>query len=142
MDWDKLKIFHAVAEAGRHRLQRLRACLGRHPQPPPRRDGEGLRDRGLWRSRRGGALRRHVPRFPVRRPAAWRHGGWPRSHRDVAVRHHEFARDLAIPDEPAGGGFADGRAERADRKAVAGAACQGEPAEQVGRALRSGRRCE
>ena len=76
----------------------------------PGSDGEGVRDRGLWREGRRRAFRRHVSRVPVRRPAAWRHGGRCRPHRDAALRHHEPARDLAVPDEPAGRGPADGRA--------------------------------
>ena len=76
----------------------------------PRGDGEGVRDRGLWREGRRRAFRRHVPRVPVRRAAAWRHGGRRRPHRDAALRHHEPARNLAVPDEPAGRGPADGRA--------------------------------
>ena len=76
----------------RHRLQRLRDRLGRHPQPPARDDGEGVRDRRLWRGDRGRALRRHVPRLPVRRAAAWRHGGGHRPHRHAALRREEPAR--------------------------------------------------
>ena len=94
----------------RHRLQRLRDRLRWHPQPPPRGDGEGVRDRGLWREGRGRAVRRHVPRVPVRRPAAWRHGGRRRPHRDAALRHDEPARDLTVPDEPASRRPADGGA--------------------------------
>jgi aspartyl-tRNA synthetase len=37
-----------------------------------------------WRRRRRGALRRHLPRLPVRRAAAWRHGGRHRPHRHAA----------------------------------------------------------
>ncbi|MGY4332436.1 hypothetical protein ACVWWG_006853 [Bradyrhizobium sp. LB7.2] len=58
----------------RHHLQRVRDCLGRHPQPRTGSHGEGVRDRRLWRAGSGRSLRRHVPRFPVRRAAAWRHG--------------------------------------------------------------------
>ena len=36
----------------RHRLQRRRAELGRHPQPPARHHGQGVRDRRLCRARR------------------------------------------------------------------------------------------
>ena len=36
----------------RHRLQRHRAVVGRHPQPRSRRDAEGLRDRRAMRARR------------------------------------------------------------------------------------------
>ena len=59
----------------RHGLQRLRGRLRRDPQPPPGRDEEGLRHRRLRGERARGALRRHVPRLPVRGAAAWRHGG-------------------------------------------------------------------
>jgi aspartyl-tRNA synthetase len=79
----------------RHRLQRLRDRLRRHPQPPARGDGEGVRDRRLWRKGRGRALRRHVPRVPVRRAAAWRHGGGRRSHRHAAVRHQNL-REISL----------------------------------------------
>ena len=103
----------------RHHLQRLRDRLRRHPQPPARGDGEGVRDRGLWREGRGRALRRHVPRVPVRRAAAWRHGGRRRSHCHAAVRHHQPARNLAVPDEPARRRPADGRAFGGRAEAVA-----------------------
>ena len=103
----------------RHRLQRLRDRLRRHPQSQAGSDGEGVRDRGLWRERRGRAFRRHVPRIPVWRAAAWRHGGGRRSHRHAAVRHHQPARNLAVPDEPAGRRSADGRAIRRHAEAVA-----------------------
>ena len=56
----------------RHRLQRRRADLGRHPQPPPRHHGQGVRDRRLPARGAGGALRRHVPRLPLRGAAARR----------------------------------------------------------------------
>ncbi len=35
----------------------------------------------------GRPLRRHVSRVPVRRAAAWRHGGGRRPHRDAALRY-------------------------------------------------------
>ena len=41
---------------------------------------------GLDASRRRGALRRPLPRLPVRRAAAWRHGGRHRPHRHAARR--------------------------------------------------------
>ena len=119
----------------RHHLQRLRDRIRRHPQPPPGGDGEGVRDRGLWRKGRGRALWRHVPRVPVRRPAAWRHGGGRRSHRHAVVRHHEFARNLAVPDEPAGDGPVDGSA--IGRRAEA-AARVAHPAQSAGQRLAHG----
>ena len=93
---------------------------GGDPQPPSRGDGEGVRDRGLWREGRassefGGMYRA----LPVRRAAAWRHGGRRRPHRHAALRHHEPARNLAVPDEPAGRGSADGRAVGGHAEAVA-----------------------
>ncbi len=59
----------------RHRLQRHRAVLGRHPQPPARHHVQGVRDRRLRRGRGRAALRRHVQRLPAtarRRTAARR----------------------------------------------------------------------
>ena len=94
----------------RHRLQRRRTVVGRDPQPPPRHHGEGVRDRRL---RRGGAaseVRQHVPRLPVRRPAAWRHRAWRRPHRHASRGRGEPARGRALPDEPARRGRYDGRA--------------------------------
>ena len=85
----------------RHRLQRLRDRLGRRAQPRAGSDGEGVRDRRLWREGRGRAVRRHVPRIPVWRAAAWRHGGRRRPHCHAALRYDQPARDLAVPDEPA-----------------------------------------
>ena len=84
---------------------------GVDPQPPPRYDGEGLRDRRARRrpsveARFGGML----PRVPVRRAAARRHGGRHRPHRHAAGRRQEPARGHAVPDEPAGQRPADGRA--------------------------------
>src|SRR5207253_10164744 len=55
----------------------------------------------------------------VRRPAAWRHGRRRRSHRHAPVQHDEFARNLAISDEPARRRPADGRAIGSDAEAVA-----------------------
>ena len=49
-----------------------------------------------------GAVRRALPRVPVRRAAAWRHGGRHRPHRHAAGRRQEPARDHDVPDEPAG----------------------------------------
>ena len=49
-----------------------------------------------------GALRRPLPRLPLRRPAAWRHGGRHRPHRHAARRREEPARGHHVPDEPAG----------------------------------------
>src|SRR5690606_30964677 len=58
-------------------------------------------------------LRRHVPRLPVWRAAAWRHGSRRRPHRHAPVQRDQPARDLAVPHEPAGARRADGRAVRA-----------------------------
>ncbi len=68
-----------------------------HPQPPARGDGEGLRDRGLQRADGHRPVRRHVPRLPVWRAAAWWHGGRHRPHRHAARRRAEPARDRAFP---------------------------------------------
>ena len=100
----------------RHRLQRLRTRLGRDSQPSSRGDAEGLRDRGLRRRDGGRAIRRHVPRVPVWRPAARRDGGGRRPHRDAARGRAEPARGGAFPDEPARRGPAHGRAVAARRR--------------------------
>ena len=84
-----------------------------------RGDGEGVRDRGLWRKGSGRAVRRHVPRVPVRCTAAWRYGGGRRPYRDASLRHDQFARNLAIPDEPAGRRPVDGRSFGGRAEAVA-----------------------
>ena len=79
----------------RHGLQRLRDRLRRHPQPSAGNHGQGVRD---WsaRPRDGrGALRRPLPRLPVRRAAAWRHGGRHRPRRHAAGRRQEPARSHA-----------------------------------------------
>ena len=89
-------------EPVRHRLQRLRDRLGRDPQPQGGDHEEGLRDRRLRRGCAGGEVRRHASRAPVRRAAAWRHGGRRRPHRHAALRREEPARDHHVPDEPAG----------------------------------------
>ena len=50
------------------------------------------------------------------------HGGMAagrRSHRHAALRHHQLARNLAVPDEPAGRRPADGRAFGGHAEAVA-----------------------
>jgi aspartyl-tRNA synthetase len=60
-----------------------------------------------------------VERFGGMYRAAWRHGGRPRPHRDAPLRHHQPARDIAVPDEPAGGRPAHGRAERGCAQTVA-----------------------
>ena len=49
----------------------------------------------------------------------------------LMVGRQESARSDAVPDESAGGGFAHGRAVRGVGAAVAGPACQAEPAEEV-----------
>ena len=49
----------------------------------------------------------------------------------LSVRHHQFARNIAVPDEPAGGGLADGRAERGHAEAAARAAHQAESAAEL-----------
>ena len=89
-------------EPVRHRLQRLRDRLRRHPQPQAGDHAQGLRHRRLRRQHPGGAVRRHAARAAVRRAAAWRHGGRPRPHRHAALRRGEPARDHHVPDEPAG----------------------------------------
>ena len=64
-------------ESVRHRLQRLRDRLGRHPQPQAGDHAQGLRHRRLRRQRAGGAVRRHAARAAIsarRRMAAWRPG--------------------------------------------------------------------
>ena len=94
----------------RHGLQRLRDRLGRHPQPSARDHGQGLRDRRPIRGDGGGEVRRPLPRVPVRRAAAWRHGCRHRPHRHAAGRRQEPARDHDVPDEPAGTGSPDERA--------------------------------
>ena len=59
---DKDKLLAHQGDPVRHRLQRHRAVVRRDPQPSPRRDEEGLRDRRLsaktcWRQKFGGMLR-------------------------------------------------------------------------------------
>ena len=56
----------------RHRLQRHRIVLRRDPQPSPRRDEEGVRDRRLSGGCAGGEVRRHAARAPLGAPP---HGG-------------------------------------------------------------------
>ena len=57
----------------RHHLQRLRDRVRRHPQSSARGDGEGVRDRRLWREMSSSASAAcSAP--SVRRAAAWRHG--------------------------------------------------------------------
>src|SRR6185503_13761692 len=93
--------------------------------------GEGLRDRRLRREGGHGAVRRHVPRVPVRRAAPRRHGGGRRPHRDAALRRAEPARDHALPDEPEGGRPAPRRALRGDAQAAARASHPAEPAGEM-----------
>ena len=56
----------------RHRLQRDRTVLGRHPQPPAGHHAPRLRHRRLRGRARGGAVRRHAERLPLGAPP---HGG-------------------------------------------------------------------
>ncbi len=112
----------------RRGLQRLRAGLGRHPQPSPRRDGEGVRDRRLRRAGRCGALRRALSRVPVRRAAARRHGGRRRPHHHAAGGRAEPARSGAVPHEPARRRPAHGRAVRRLDQAIARVAPAAQPA--------------
>ena len=77
----------------RHGLQRLRDRLRRHPQPSAGNDGQGLRDGRLDPRDGRGAFRRPLPRLPVRRAAAWRHGGRHRPRRHAARRREEPARE-------------------------------------------------
>ena len=100
-------------------LQRLRARVGRHPQPSSRGHAESLRDRGLRRRDGGRAVRRHVSRLPLWRPAARGDGGRRGPHRDAARWRAEPARGGALPDEPARRGPAYGRALASDAKAIA-----------------------
>ena len=65
-----------------------------------------------------GAFRRPLPRVPVRRAAAWRHGGRHRPHRHAAGRREEPARSHDVPDEPAGLRPADERAVGGDAAAA------------------------
>ena len=44
----------------------------------------------------GRAFRRHVPRVPVWRTAAWRHGGRGRPHCDAALRHRHNLREISL----------------------------------------------
>ena len=55
-------------------------------------------------------------------PAARRHCARHRPHRHAAGRRHQPARRHHVPDEPAGAGPADGRAQRGDAEAAARAA--------------------
>ena len=114
----------------RHGLQRLRDCLGRHPQPSAGNDGEGVRDRRTVPRDGRGTLRRSLPRLPVWRAAAWRHGGRHRPHRHASGRREEPARSDDVPDEPAGLRSADGRAIRGDADAIAGTVVEDRPAEK------------
>ena len=123
---------HAARPQGdpvRHRLQRHRAVVRRDPQPSPRRDEEGLRDRRLSGGGAGAEVRRHAARAFARRAAAWRHRARHRPHRDAAVRRGEPARGRAVPDEPARRGPADGRAVGGHAEAAARTA---HPAELAG----------
>ena len=70
----------------RHGLQRLRDRLRRHPQPSPETMVKAFEMVGLIRRDGRGALRRPLPRLPVWRAAAWRHGGRRRPHRHAARR--------------------------------------------------------
>ena len=130
----------------RHRLQRHRAVLGRHPQPSPGHHGQGVRDRRL-RPRGGrGALRRHVPRVPLRRAAARRAGTGHRPDRHAARAHPEPARDHGVPAQSAGAGARARRAERGRRQAAARAQPPAlarrtrSPARGAGRSSRSQRK--
>ena len=80
---------------------------------------------------RGRAFRRHVPRVPVWRAAAWRHGGRGRPHRDAAVRHDQPARNLAVSDEPAGRRPADGSTFGGRAQAIARAAHPAQSADRT-----------
>ena len=106
----------------RHRLQRRGAVLGSDPEPSSRHDAQGFRAGRLRRERARGALRRHVPGLPVRRPAARRHRARRGPHRHASRRRGEPARDRALPDEPARRGPSHGCAQRGDGEAAARAA--------------------
>ena len=56
------------------------------------------------------ALRRPLSRVPVRRAAAWRHGRGRRPHRHAAGGAQNLREVIAVPDEPACRGPADGGA--------------------------------
>src|SRR3546814_388480 len=94
----------------RHGLQRFRDRVGIDPQSVARNDDQGVRAGRAVEGRRRGAFRGALSRLPIRRTAAWRHGGRGRSRGDAVVRCAEFARDHAVPDEPARRGSADERA--------------------------------
>ncbi len=119
---DKDTLLVAEGDPVRHRLQRHRIVVRRDPQSPPRRDEEGLRDRGLSGRSSRREVRRHAARALARRAAARRHRARHRPHRDAALRRGEPARGRAVPDEPARRGSADGRAVRGDAEAAARAA--------------------
>ena len=78
----------------------------------------------------GSALRRALPRLPVRRAAARRHGGRHRAHGDAAHGLQDRARRGAVPDEPAGERLADGRAVRSREQAAQRVAYSVEPASE------------
>jgi aspartyl-tRNA synthetase len=81
----------------RHRLQRHRAVLRRHPQPPPRHHAPRLRHRRLHGRARRGALRRHAERLPAGRPAARGIGAGYRPHRHAAGGRAQHPRVILFP---------------------------------------------
>ncbi|CAA9330093.1 MAG: Aspartyl-tRNA synthetase @ Aspartyl-tRNA(Asn) synthetase, partial [uncultured Microvirga sp.] len=70
----------------------------------------------------------HAERLPLRRPAAWRHGGRHRPHRHAARRRAEPARGDPLSHEPAGRGPPARRAVPGHAEATARAAHSVEPA--------------
>ena len=66
-----------------------------------------------------GAVRRPLPRLPVRRPAAWRHAPSASTASSCCSSAPRTCADHAVPDEPAGPGPADGRAKPGNPRAAA-----------------------
>ena len=93
----------------RHRLQRHRTLVRRHPQPPPGHHDPRFRNRRLYPAGCRSPLRRHAQRVPLRRPAAWRLRPRRGPHGDAAGRRAEHPRSDPVPAQSAGRGFVDGR---------------------------------
>jgi hypothetical protein len=100
----------------RHRLQRLRAVLGRDPQPLPEIMLKAFEIAGYDARGRRGPVRRHAERLPLWRAAARRPGPRHRPHRHAAGRRDRHPRGHRLPAEPAGAGSVDERAVRGQDK--------------------------
>ena len=115
----------------RHRLQRLRTGLRRHPQPSPGGDGEGVRDRRL---RRADGVDRFGGMYRAFQYGAPPHGGMAAGVDRIVMllAGEQNLREVALfPMNQRAEDLLMGAPSAGDAEAVARAACEGERAGEV-----------